>query len=139
MSNAKQAEIIYQDECISIPLAILFVLLEALVLFRGFAVGLELTHLIIAVSMLFIYVQFFSLRTTVTRDELVVSYGIGLIQNGFSLSALENMRVETDHNMLSWLYDPFGSEVVSIGVRMGKRLQIPTHEPAQLLTAMRSR
>jgi hypothetical protein len=137
--NRSEHQHTFSDEIVSVPLAVLFLFLEALVMLRGLAEGLEVTHLVIGMMILLVYAFVFSCRVAVTRDELVISYGIGLLQQIYSISDLENLRVEPNNKLLSWIYDPFGSEVVSAGVRMGKRIVITTHNPAALLTAIRSR
>jgi hypothetical protein len=129
----------FSDEIVSVPLAVLFLFLEALVMFRGLAEGLEVTHLVVGMMILLAYAFVFSYRVTVTRDELVISFGIGLLQQIYAISDLENLRVEPNNKLVSWIYDPFGSEVVSAGVRMGKRMVLMTHDPARLLTAIRAR
>ena len=132
-------QILFSDEIVSVPLAILFLFLEGVVMLRGLAEGLEVTHLVIGMTILLAYAFVFSYRVTVTRDELSISFGIGLLQQVYAVSDLENLRVEPNNKLVSWVYDPFGSEVVSAGVRMGKRMVIITHDPARLLTAIRAR
>jgi hypothetical protein len=135
----QDGQVLFQDEKVSIPLAILVLILEVAIFIKGYADGLDLNYLLVGFFILVVYSQFFSLRIIVTRDELIVSYGFGLVQQIYATSALENIRADDNKYLLSWLYDSFGKEVVSAGVRMGKRIYLPTDNTAKLLAALRAR
>ena len=138
MAN-NQDSTLYQDERISIPLIVLFLLLESFVALSAYVNGLGAGSLLVGLVILVLYSLIFSLNIFVTSDYLIFSYGFGLIQTVNQRNALENHKVEPNSKLITWVYDPFSADVVSVAVRGAGKIYIPTANASKLLAALRSR
>ena len=96
---------------------------------------------------LLILVLFHSLTVRVSRNDINLAFGIGLIQKSFLTTDV--MESEIVHNpwYYGWgiklikgglLYNVSGFDAVEIRLRNGRRYRIGTDEPNELLVAIRN-
>lgn len=90
---------------------------------------------------------FHSLTVNVSRDCIMLRFGIGLIRKRFAVTDVRNAVIVrnrwyygwgvrlTPHG---WLYNVSGLDAVEIEFRNGRRYRIGTDEPAELLAAIKT-
>jgi len=90
---------------------------------------------------------FHSLTVQVSRDEILLTFGIGLIRKRFVVADIQSCAAVrnrwyygwgvklTPHG---WLYNVSGFDAVEIELRNGRKYRIGTDEPAELLAAIQS-
>ncbi len=92
-------------------------------------------------------VLFHSLTVRVSRDQIALRFGIGLIRKRFAVADVENAAVVRNRwyygwgirlTPYGWLYNVSGLDAVEIELRNGRKYRIGTDQPAALLSAIES-
>ena len=95
--------------------------------------------------MLGLLALFHSLTVRVSRDEVMLCFGAGLIRKRFKTGDIHGARAVKNHwingwgiHMIrgGWLYNVSGFDAVEILHRSGRRYRIGTDEPQELLAAI---
>ncbi len=88
---------------------------------------------------------FHSLTVRVSRDYIILRFGIGLISKRFAVSDIQSAAIVqnrwyygwgikwTPHG---WLYNVAGFDAVEIQLRNGRKYRVGTDEPVELLSAI---
>ncbi len=88
---------------------------------------------------------FHSLTVRVSRDYIILRFGIGLIPKRFAVSDIQSTAIVqnrwyygwgikwTPHG---WLYNIAGFDAVEIQLRNGRKYRVGTDEPVELLSAI---
>ena len=102
---------------------------------------------LVAIVLAICLVLFHSLTVTISRDEIMLRYGIGLIHKRFATADLANATAVqnrwnygwgirlTPHG---WLFNVSGFDAVEIQLKSGAKYRIGTDEPDKLLGAVHS-
>jgi hypothetical protein len=100
---------------------------------------------VVLVSLLLCMFLFWALNVEVTTNELVVSFGPGVIRRRFRVEDILNARIVrnpwyygwgirlTPHG---WLFNVSGFDAVELELRNDRKFRIGTDDPQQLLTAL---
>lgn len=100
---------------------------------------------VVLVILLLCIFLFWALNVEVTADELVVSFGPGVIRRRFRVEDILNARIVqnpwyygwgirlTPHG---WLFNVSGFASVELELRNNRKFRIGTDDPQQLLTAI---
>ena len=90
---------------------------------------------------------FHSLTVKVSRDYIILRFGIGLISKRFVVTDIQNAAIVqnrwyygwgvkwTPHG---WLFNVAGFDAVEIQLRNGRKYRVGTDEPVELLSAIQS-
>jgi hypothetical protein len=99
----------------------------------------------VAALLVLILALFHSLTVTVSRQEVRLHFGIGLIRKRFALSGIESVRTVRNHwyngwgirvIRKGWLYNVSGLDAVELRFHDGKVARIGTDEPVRLVRAI---
>ncbi|HIA47103.1 MAG TPA: hypothetical protein EYN96_03830 [Candidatus Hydrogenedentes bacterium] len=102
---------------------------------------------IIAVMAVFLLALFHSLTVRVSRDEIAISFGMGLIRKHFEIRQIQSAAAVRNrwYNgwgirkiVNGWLFNVSGWDAVEIHLENGRRYRIGTDEPEELLAAIES-
>lgn len=100
-----------------------------------------------AVVLVVLLVLFHSLTVRVSADEVAIAFGIGLIKKSFRVADIQSCSAARTHwyngwgirgIRRGWLYNVSGFDAVELQHTNGKRYQIGTDEPEELLAAIQS-
>jgi hypothetical protein len=101
----------------------------------------------IAALLVLVLALFHSLTVAVTREEVRLHFGIGLIRKRFALSDIESVSTVSNHwyngwgiraIRNGWLYNVSGFDAVELRFHSGRVARIGTDEPARLARAIES-
>jgi hypothetical protein len=124
---------------VSSPIAILFVVMSVVL---GVAVLIEAleasTVSVVGGGFALLVLLFFKLSVLVSEDQIVVSFGVGIVRREFDIHALTALEVVPNSSIGS-LYNPKAESVLYIADRTGRSGIIPLFEPRALLGSLRSR
>ncbi len=90
---------------------------------------------------------FHSLTVRVSRDEIALRFGIGLIRKRFAVADVENAAAVSNRwyygwgvrlTPHGWLFNVSGLDAVELGLNSGRKYRIGTDQPAALLSAIES-
>lgn len=88
---------------------------------------------------------FDSLTVSVSRQEIQLWFGVGLISKRFAVADIEHAEIVRNHWMYGWgirytphgwLYNVSGFDAVQIRLTNGRQYRIGSDEPAELLRAI---
>ena len=111
--------------------------------------GPSVVHVPIVMASVFVVCLFFfhSLIVTVSREYIVLRFGIGLIWKRFSVIDVQEATIVrnrwyygwgihmTPHG---WLFNVSGFDAVEIQLKNGRKYRIGTDKPVELLSAIKS-
>ncbi|NDC36882.1 MAG: hypothetical protein EBZ48_02385 [Proteobacteria bacterium] len=124
---------------LSAPIAALLVVMALLV---GVLVMLGIVEVgvaaLVGAALCAIALLVLRVSVTVTSDQVVISYGIGIIQRVFDIHALVRIEVVPNRS-LSALHNPTAENALYIVDRSGRAAYVPLFEPRQLLGYLRSK
>ena len=90
---------------------------------------------------------FHSLTVRVSKNELQIVFGIGVISRTWQTADIEDFVAVKNHWILGWgikrfrggwLYNVSGQDAVEISLRNGTKFRIGTDEPRELLAALQT-
>lgn len=108
------------------------------------------TSLILSAGALLLFLviilaQFHALTVTVYSDEIVASFGVGLIKKRIRLSDIEVAKLARNSIFVGWgirwikggwCFNVSGFDTVELRLRNGRKFRIGTDEPNRLLAAI---
>jgi hypothetical protein len=122
----------YQDSRISIVLVVILMVLELSLLVYGLkAANLVLAVVLIAVTC-FVFLLFFSLSVHVSRDAVVLSYGIGLFRTVVSLQDIQRMEIVGNTSLQS-IYDTRREHVLKLHLRSGRAVIVAVGDAKRMM------
>lgn len=119
-------------------------LTATVLLFVPVPVARDVVSVVLVILLLCIFL-FWALNVEVTADELVVSFGPGVIRKRFRVEDILNARIVrnpwyygwgirlTPHG---WLFNVSGFDAVELELKNNRKFRIGTDDPQQLLTAI---
>lgn len=135
MNNAQ----LQQQSAVSLPIVILFFAMSALITLSGALGALPLTTAAGAeVVLVVLLLLFYRLCVTVSQEQVVVSYGVGLVRQELDIHKIVELEIIPNRSLAA-LYNPTAENVLYAVDRFGNALTIGLFEPRQLLGYLRSR
>ena len=101
--------------------------------------------IVFALVMAVVLVFFHSLTVSITREEIKLTFGIGLIRKHFAIADIESASIVQNHwyqgwgirkIRSGWLYNVSGFDAVEINLKNGRRYRIGTDQPRELCRAI---
>jgi hypothetical protein len=121
------------------------ILVSALVSFIYGSISGAVICLAVAVLMILVLCLFHSLTVHVSKDQIKVKFGVGLICTSFAVSEIRSVKAVRNHWISGWgirwipggwLYNVSGFDAVELNMASGRRYRIGTDEPQALLAAI---
>lgn len=91
---------------------------------------------------------FHSLRVRVSRNDIVLAFGIGLVRKSFAIDHIQTAAIVKNHWYNGWgirwirggwLFNVSGFDAVEIRLKNGRRYRIGTDQPRKLHAAIEAR
>ena len=107
------------------------------------AIGLGVVTVILGI----VCALFHSLTVRVTRSDIALSFGVGLIRKQFPISDISRARIVQNrwYNGFGirkirggWLYNVSGFDAIEIQLKNERKYRIGTNQPKELLAAVES-
>ncbi|MFP6872377.1 MAG: hypothetical protein VCA55_02615 [Verrucomicrobiales bacterium] len=101
----------------------------------------------LAVFTAIIFVLFHSLTVRISRNDMVIAFGVGLIQKNFAIGDIRSVRIVRNRWYHGWgirkirggwLYNVSGYDAVEIQLKNERKYRIGTDQPEKLLAAVES-
>ena len=95
----------------------------------------------------FLFALFHSLTVRVSRSDIELSFGVGLIQKNFSIADVQTAKIARNRwyngwgiNKIwdGWLYNVSGFDAVEIRLKNERKYRIGTDQPNKLLATVES-
>ena len=111
------------------------------------AIGLGVVTVILAVILGIVCALFHSLTVRVTRSDIALSFGVGLIRKQFPIGDISRARIVQNrwYNGFGirkirggWLYNVSGFGAIEIQLKNERKYRIGTNQPKELLAAVES-
>ena len=111
------------------------------------AIGLGVVTVILAVILGIVCALFHSLTVRVTRSDIALSFGVGLIRKQFPIGDISRARIVQNrwYNGFGirkirggWLYNVSGFDAIEIQLKNERKYRIGTNQPKELLAAVES-
>ena len=111
------------------------------------AIGLGVVTVMAAVILGIVYALFHSLTVRVSRSDIALSFGVGLIRKQFSIGDISSASIVQNrwHNGFGirkirggWLYNVSGFDAIEIQLKNERKYRIGTNQPKELLAAVES-
>ena len=111
------------------------------------AIGLGVVTVMAAVILGIVYALFHSLTVRVTRSDIALSFGVGLIRKQFPIGDISRARIVQNrwYNGFGirkirggWLYNVSGFDAIEIQLKNERKYRIGTNQPKELLAAVES-
>ena len=111
------------------------------------AIGLGVVTVILAVILGIVCALFHSLTVRVTRSDIALSFGVGLIRKQFPICGISRARIVQNrwYNGFGirkirggWLYNVSGFDAIEIQLKNERKYRIGTNQPKELLAAVES-
>ena len=111
------------------------------------AIGLGVVTVIAAVILGIVYALFHSLTVRVSRSDIALSFGVGLIRKQFPIGDISRARIVQNrwYNGFGirkirggWLYNVSGFDAIEIQLKNERKYRIGTNQPKELLAAVES-
>ena len=77
------------------------------------------------------------LAIEVESKRLLVVYGIGLYTRVISPSDILNIEIVENKSLLSWLYNPLGTQCLAVKLRNNKTIYLPTRNPKKVISLLK--
>jgi len=103
--------------------------------------------IVIALVLVFCLFCFHALTVKVSRKEISLRFGVGLIRKHFAISKVQGAAIVHNHwyygwgiklTPHGWLFNVSGFDAVEIQLKNGRKYRIGTDEPDALLAAIES-
>ena len=111
------------------------------------AVGLGVVTVMLAVINGIVFALFHSLTVRVSRSEIALSFGVGLIRKQFPIGDISSASIVQNrwYNGFGirkirggWLYNVSGFDAIEIQLKNERKYRIGTDQPEKLLAAVES-
>ena len=111
------------------------------------AVGLGVVTVMLAVINGIVFALFHSLTVRVSRSEIALSFGVGLIRKQFPIGDISSASIVQNrwYNGFGirkirggWLYNVSGFDAIEIQLKNERKYRIGTDQPKKLLAAVES-
>ena len=111
------------------------------------AIGLGVVTVMAAVILGIVYALFHSLIVRVSRSDIALSFGVGLIRKQFSIGDISSASIVQNrwYNGFGirkirggWLYNVSGFDAIEIQLKNERKYRIGTNQPKELLAAVES-
>ena len=111
------------------------------------AIGLGVVTVMAAVILGIVYALFHSLTVRVSRSDIALSFGVGLIRKQFPIGDISSASIVQKrwYNGFGirkirggWLYNVSGFDAIEIQLKNERKYRIGTNEPKELLAALES-
>ena len=111
------------------------------------AVGLGVVTVMLAVINGIVFALFHSLTVRVSRSEIALSFGVGLIRKQFPIGDISSASIVQNrwYNGFGirkirggWLYNVSGFDAIEIQLKNERKYRIGTNQPKELLAAVES-
>ena len=122
----------YNQSRISLVVCGILLVLELALLIFGLKAGnlsLAIVSILIT-SALFLIL--FSASVHVSRDAVVVSYGVGVLRQVISLQDIQRMDIVANNSLLS-VFEPGREHVLRLTLRSGKRVTVPVGDAKRMM------
>ena len=129
--------VIHRETRVSVIFLLACLICQGLVLLFAFQKVLPFAATVgFSIGILIIFLMLFSYQVTINEESLFISYGIGLIGREIPLSIVATTEI-VPNTSLTWIYDPFVSNVLRLTLRGGGSAIIGIGDPKQLQQLMR--
>ena len=111
------------------------------------AIGLGVVTVMAAVILGIVYALFHSLTVRVSRSDIALSFGVGLIRKQFLIGDISSASMVQNrwYNGFGirkirggWLYNVSGFDAIEIQLKNERKYRIGTNQPKELLAAVES-
>ena len=111
------------------------------------AIGLGAVTVMLAVINGIVFALFHSLTVRVSRSEIALSFGVGLIRKQFPIGDISSASIVQNrwYNGFGirkirggWLYNVSGFDAIEIQLKNERKYRIGTNQPKELLAAVES-
>ena len=111
------------------------------------AIGLGVVTVMVAVINGIVFALFHSLTARVSRSEIALSFGVGLIRKQFPIGDISSASIVQNrwYNGFGirkirggWLYNVSGFDAIEIQLKNERKYRIGTDQPKKLLAAVES-
>ena len=111
------------------------------------AIGLGVVTVILTVILGIVCALFHSLTVRVTRSDIALSFGVGLIRKQFPIGDISSASIVQNrwYNGFGirkirggWLYNVSGFDAIEIQLKNERKYRIGTNQPKELLAAVES-
>ena len=111
------------------------------------AIGLGVVTVMAAVILGIVYALFHSLTVRVSRSDIALSFGVGLIRKQFPIGDISGASIVQNrwYNGFGirkirggWLYNVSGFDAIEIQLKNERKYRIGTNQPKELLAAVES-
>ena len=111
------------------------------------AIGLGVVTVMAAVILGIVYALFHSLTIRVSRSDIALSFGVGLIRKQFPIGDISSASIVQNrwYNGFGirkirggWLYNVSGFDAIEIQLKNERKYRIGTNQPKELLAAVES-
>ena len=119
----------------------------AVKLASGVETETAIVFIVVVVTCASIVALFHSLTVRVSRNDIFLSFGVGLIRKRFLIHDIESATIVRNRWYNGWgikkiwggwLYNVSGFDAVEIKLKNGRRYRIGTDQPCELLAAVES-
>jgi len=109
------------------------------------AIGLGVVTVMAAVILGIVYALFHSLTVRVSRSDIALSFGVGLIRKQFPIGDISSASIVQNrwYNGFGirkirggWLYNVSGFDAIEIQLKNERKYRIGTNQPKELLAAV---
>lgn len=122
----------YEDSKFSLALVIVVFVIEGIFVHNIVFSGVGIINVFFVVILFVFCLLFFSISIQVTSELIYISYGIGLFDLEIELHEITGYKIGNNRNLLSWMYNPFGQGSLTIMLRSGGKIHLPTDNPKLL-------
>ena len=111
------------------------------------AIGLGVVTVMAAVILGIVYALFHSLTVRVSRSDIALSFGVGLIRKQFPIGDISSASIVQNrwYNGFGirkirggWLYNVSGFDAIEIQLKNERKYRIGTNQPKELLATVES-
>ena len=111
------------------------------------AIVLGVITVMLAVINGIVFVLFHSLTVRISRSDIAISFGVGLIRKRFSIGDIRSVRIARNRWYNGWgirkirggwLYNVSGFDAIEIQLKNERKYRIGTDQPKKLLAAVES-
>ena len=111
------------------------------------AIGLGVLTVMLALILGIVVVLFHSLTVRISRSDIALSFGVGLIRKRFPIGDIRSVRIARNRWYNGWgirkirggwLYNVSGFDAIEIQLKNERKYRIGTNQPKELLAAVES-
>ena len=111
------------------------------------AIGLGVLTVMLALILGIVVVLFHSLTVRISRSDIAISFGVGLIRKRFPIGDIRSVRIARNRWYNGWgirkirggwLYNVSGFDAIEIQLKNERKYRIGTDQPKKLFAAVES-